>query len=103
MYYTYIIRCEDNSLYTGITTDYNRRFEEHKNKTEKCAKYTLRHNAISIEAVWQSNSRADASKLEYRIKHLSKEQKEKIIVDRSSFRAILNDMLDIKDYVRVKL
>lgn len=103
MYYTYIIRCSDNSLYTGITTDYNRRFEEHKNKTDKCAKYTLRHSAESIEAVWQSNSRADASKLEYRIKHLNKEQKEKIILDKSSFVTILNNLLEVKDYVRIKL
>ncbi|MBQ3573901.1 MAG: GIY-YIG nuclease family protein, partial [Clostridia bacterium] len=38
MYYVYMMRCSDNSLYTGITTDLERRFEEHKSK--KGAKYT---------------------------------------------------------------
>ena len=32
MYYTYMIRCEDNSIYTGMTSDIKRRFEEHLNK-----------------------------------------------------------------------
>lgn len=43
MYYTYILRCSDNSLYTGITNNLQRRMEEHFNQTKKCAKYTLRH------------------------------------------------------------
>lgn len=34
MYYVYILRCEDNSLYTGITTDLERRFEEHLSKNK---------------------------------------------------------------------
>ncbi len=37
-YYVYIIRCQDNSLYTGITTDVERRYEEHKKGIG--AKYT---------------------------------------------------------------
>ena len=43
MYYTYILRCKDNSLYTGITTDLERRVREHITKDEKCAKYTYLH------------------------------------------------------------
>ena len=42
MYYVYMLRCKDNSIYTGITTDINRRMEEHFSKGQKCAKYTLR-------------------------------------------------------------
>ena len=53
MYYTYMIRCEDNSIYTGITTDLNRRMEEHFTKTEKCAKYTFRHDAKKLERAWE--------------------------------------------------
>ena len=40
MYYTYMLRCKDNSIYTGITTNLERRMEEHLQKTDKCAKYT---------------------------------------------------------------
>ena len=63
MYYTYVIRCEDNSLYTGITTDLERRMKEHFEKNEKCAKYTFRHNAKKLEMVWTSNDRKLASTL----------------------------------------
>ncbi len=51
MYYVYMLRCEDNSIYTGITTDINRRMSEHFNKTEKCAKYTKTHLSQKLECV----------------------------------------------------
>ena len=38
MYYTYMIRCEDNSIYTGITNDLDKRFNEHKIKRKNGAK-----------------------------------------------------------------
>lgn len=79
MYYTYIIRCKDNSLYTGITTDIERRWEEHKSRNDKCAKYTKTHPVLKIEAVWESETRVQASKLEYHIKTLKREQKEELI------------------------
>ena len=79
MYYTYMLRCKDNSIYTGITTDVERRMKEHFNKDEKCAKYTFVHTAIKLEAVWESEDRILASKLEYNIKKLAKQQKEKLI------------------------
>ena len=81
-YYTYMLRCEDNSIYTGITTDIERRMEEHFAKDKKCAKYTLTHTAKKLECVWQSENRVLASKLEYYMKRLTKEQKEEIIEKR---------------------
>ena len=51
MYYIYMLRCEDNSIYTGITTDIKRRMEEHFSKDDKCAKYTFRHTAKRLERV----------------------------------------------------
>ncbi len=80
MYYTYMLRCEDNSIYTGITTDLERRMKEHFGKDNKCAKYTRHHTAKKLECAWQSENRKLASKLEYAIKHISKEEKEVIIV-----------------------
>ena len=79
MYYTYMLRCEDNSIYTGITTDLERRMKEHFEKEEKCAKYTRRHTAKKLECAWQSENRILDSKLEYAIKHISKQEKENII------------------------
>ena len=80
MYYIYMLRCEGNTIYTGITNDMKRRWEEHQTKDEKGAKYTKGHSVLKIEAIWTTEDRALASKLEYHIKHLTKEQKENLII-----------------------
>lgn len=77
MYYTYMIRCEDNSLYTGMTNNLEKRINEHISKNG--AKYTKSHNAIKLETAWKSKDKSLACKLEYHIKTLSKQQKESLI------------------------
>ena len=98
-YYIYIIRCIDNSLYTGITTDIDRRMMEHKTKSKLGAKYTKNHDFLRLEIYFMTSSRSLASKLEYHIKRLSKVDKEKIITSKSL--NILSDKLDINNYVKV--
>lgn len=102
MYYTYILRCKDNSLYTGITTDLKRRLKEHKEKGEKTAKYTMTHNAVKIEIAWESDNRVLASKLEFNIKTLTKKQKEELIKDPKLLSAFLGDKIQSELYSRVK-
>ena len=102
MYYTYMIRCEDNSLYTGITTDLERRLSEHQSKSEKCAKYTLNHTAIKFEAAWESSTRSAASKLEYNLKKLGKAQKESLIKNVSNLSIFLEDKINCEEYKRIK-
>jgi predicted GIY-YIG superfamily endonuclease len=68
MYYVYILKCEGELLYTGITNDVSRRMDEHFGRSEKCAKFTRSHKAQSLEALWSCENRSLASKLEYRIK-----------------------------------
>ena len=101
-YYTYILRCTDNTLYTGITTDLQRRMEEHFSQNEKCAKYTKRHKVQSLEAVWTSSDRKLASKLEYYIKQLSKQNKEAIIKNNENMK-LLDKKIDISEYSRENL
>lgn len=101
MYYTYILRCEDNSLYTGITTDLKRRFEEHSGRGEKCAKYTLRHNAKKFESAWKSEDRRLASKLEYHIKTLTKSQKEELII-KNNLQELLGEKIEADKYRKCK-
>lgn len=101
MYYVYMLRCEDNSIYTGITTDIDRRMEEHFNKNQKCAKYTLNHSAKKLENVWQTENRALASKLEYAIKKLSKLQKEGLLQDSKKFEELFSHQLDCEKYVNI--
>lgn len=79
MYYVYIVRCDDNSLYTGITNDVTRRMEEHFNKRKEAANYTKSHTVVSLEALWSCDNRSEASKLEYKIKKFRKVKKESII------------------------
>lgn len=98
MYYTYILRCKDNSLYTGITTDLERRLKEHKEKGEKTAKYTLRHEAVKMEIAWKSENRVLASRLEYYIKKLTKKQKEELIKSPTLLSEFLKDKVETNLY-----
>lgn len=77
MWYVYILQCADGTLYTGITTDVNRRLNEHN--SGKGAKYTRTRLPVMIVAVSEAGSRSEASKEEYRIKQLTREQKLKLI------------------------
>ena len=75
MYYTYVVRCEDGSLYTGIAADVQRRMREHTGKLPAAARYTRSHSVVALESVWRSADRQTASRLEYAIKHLPWEKK----------------------------
>ena len=100
MYYTYMLRCEDNSIYTGITTDVQRRMEEHFSKNKKCAKYTLNHTAKKLECVWETENRILASKLEYQIKKLPKQAKEELLV-KNNIEELLSNKIDASKYEKV--
>lgn len=103
MYFTYMLRCEDNSIYTGITTDLERRMQEHFSSGEKCAKYTLRHKPKKLEIAWESENRVLASKLEFYIKKtLKKGQKEELIRNPEKLGAFLGEKIDINMYKIVK-
>lgn len=79
MYYTYILRCADDSLYTGITTDPERRFAQHCGRRCGGAKYTASHPPVRMEAVWRAPDHPAAARLEYRIKALTRRQKEQLL------------------------
>ncbi len=101
MYYTYMLRCEDGSLYTGITTDLDRRFKEHLSGGKAGAKYTKSRKAVKIEASWASVSRSAASKLEYALKRLSKSEKELLAREPEKLSSVLDDKLDCNLYETV--
>ena len=76
MYYLYILKCKDGSLYTGITTDVERRLKEHKNKTG--ARYTRSHGVGRASKMLYTESfptRSAAQKKEYEIKSWRREVK----------------------------
>ena len=80
-YTVYILRCEDGSLYTGITTDLDRRLQEHESRGPKAARYTRTHPVVGVEATWHAPDRASASAMEHRIKQLTRAQKLALIAD----------------------
>ncbi|MEE1154711.1 MAG: GIY-YIG nuclease family protein [Acutalibacteraceae bacterium] len=97
MYYIYMLRCKDNSIYTGITVNLEKRMNQHFTKSKQCAKYTLNHTPIKLEMVWTGENRSLASKLEYQIKQLTKIQKENLITLRD-LEVYLSEKLTITDY-----
>ena len=80
MYYLYIVKCADKSLYTGITVDLLRRMKEH-NSSRRGAKYTRSRRPVKLVYSKKFRNRSQAAKAEYRIKQLTK--KEKIILCKS--------------------
>lgn len=79
MYYVYLLRCRDGSLYTGITTDLGRRLAEHAGAGRRGARYTASHPPAWYEAAWEVPGRPEALRLERWIKALTREKKERLI------------------------
>jgi len=75
----YVLRCADNSLYTGVTTDLRRRLDEHNGLVKNGAKYTRNRQPVALVFQENADSRSAACKRESAIKRLSKSQKEALI------------------------
>lgn len=67
-YYVYILRCIDDSLYTGITADLERRMKAHLGMIKGGAKYTRSHPVKCVEAAWKTESRSAALRAEHILK-----------------------------------
>ena len=72
-FYTYILLTQDDTLYCGYTDDVEKRFQKHLEGT--AAKYTRAHKPIKVVYVKEFETKQDAMKEEYRIKHLKKSEK----------------------------
>lgn len=81
MYYVYILRCEDGSLYTGLTTDVPRRIRQHLGHIKGGAKYTASHKPAMLMMLWQTAEKVSAARLEYAVKRLPRRDKERLIAD----------------------
>lgn len=75
-WYVYVIRCADQSLYTGITTDVTRRLQEHNAQGKLTAKYLRGKHPLQLVFQLQVPTKSIALKLELEIKSLSKLEKE---------------------------
>jgi putative endonuclease len=77
-YFVYIVRCADNTFYTGITTDIKRRIDEHNGK-DKGAKYTKVRRPVKLVYSSEFPDRSSATKEEMRIKKMTRKQKENLL------------------------
>lgn len=79
-YTLYLLRCNDTTLYTGITVDIKRRLCEH-NSSDRGAKYTRSRRPCIMVYHEQFNTKSEALKREIAIKKMSKAKKETLVLD----------------------
>jgi len=71
----YMLKCSDDSLYTGITRDVNRRVDEHNCSDLLAAKYTRARRPVRLVYEEIVKNRAEATRREQEIKRLNREEK----------------------------
>ncbi|MEI7653490.1 MAG: GIY-YIG nuclease family protein [bacterium] len=74
-WFVYIVTCSDGTYYCGITTDLERRINEH-NASAKGARYTCTRRPVKLAHLENASDRSQASKREYAIKQMSRGEKE---------------------------
>jgi len=75
----YVLRCGDDSLYTGVTTDVERRINEHNHDNKLAASYTKSRRPVKLVYSEACKDRSQALKREMGIKKLNRKQKEALI------------------------
>jgi putative endonuclease len=92
-WFVYYLRCADNSLYAGITTDLTRRLNEHNTCNKIGAKYTRVRRPVKLAYAEKQENRQLASKREYQLKKLTKGKKEALVsnFDQTTFIKILKN------------
>jgi len=80
MYYFYIVRCSDNSLYCGQTNNLERRIKEHNSNTSKSAKYLRAKKPVALVYFEQVSSLGEAMIRESQVKSWNKVKKEALIL-----------------------
>lgn len=100
MYYIYVLRCEDNSLYTGITNDLKKRISEHYYQKKQSAKYTKSHRVVGLEAVFCTDDKSTALKYEKKFKKMTKRSKETLINSNEEYKGLPRlACVKIDDYI----
>lgn len=78
-WFVYVLRCRDNSLYTGITTDLERRLHEHNHDNRQAASYTRARRPVQLVYFEEYTTRSQATCREAVLKRLSKSDKEMLV------------------------
>jgi len=86
LWYVYMVRCNDQSLYTGVTTDLQRRLREHNAGGTVGAKYTRSRRPVRLVYREEHPTRSAACKREYEIKHFNTRKKAALLQPRNEDR-----------------
>ncbi len=78
-WFVYLVRCHDGSIYTGVTTNVERRVDEHNHNDRLGARYTRSRRPVVLVYQELLGSRAEACRLEAQIKAFTRSQKERLI------------------------
>lgn len=79
MYYFYILRCSDNSLYCGVTNNPKRREKEHNASKSKASRYTRLRRPVRLAYIEKFKTLQEAMRKEREIKKMTKAKKESLI------------------------
>ena len=79
MHYIYLVRCSDDSLYCGWTTDLKRRIDAHNGQIPGGAKYTRGRRPVTLVYAESFHQKQEAQRREYAIKRMTKTKKLRLI------------------------
>lgn len=95
--YVYIVRCGDDTLYTGITKDIQKRMKTHLGGTATAAKYTRSHKVSELLSLWMCDDYKAAAKLEYAIKKkLTRTQKWELVANPDSLCEVFPHLSELQ-------
>jgi len=89
-WYLYMIKCRDGALYTGISTDVDRRFAQHQTQGPPGSKYLKGRGPLTLVFQRKLGIKSLALKVEHRVKKMSKGQKNKVIGVRGYIEEIVS-------------
>ena len=98
-WYVYVLECTDDTLYTGITTDPERRLREH-NESSKGAAYTRSRRPVEMRALWPCEDQSEAASAEAAFKKLTRDQKLDRLgvgLDGETLEALADEYLEVFD------
>ncbi len=93
-WFLYLIRCKNSRLYTGITTDVERRFGEHESGDKKGSKYLRGKKPLTLVLRKKVGDRSMALKIEAKVKKMSKIKKELLVDGKIKIKEIKKEIAD---------
>jgi len=80
-WFVYIVQCSDGTLYTGITTNIEKRIDQHNGVKAGGAKYTAHKRPVQLRYLETGATRSEVAIRESQIKKLSRDQKQELCKD----------------------